>query len=69
MTLGGTGKENGDRHPKIGNHVNLGAGSTVLGESMSVYICTLYSVIAYLLHAYTTASTNIYNSYTSIHLH
>lgn len=27
-----TGKESGDRHPKIGNHVNLGAGSTVLGN-------------------------------------
>lgn len=32
VTLGGTGKECGDRHPKIGNLVNLGSGSTVLGN-------------------------------------
>ncbi len=32
VTLGGTGKETGDRHPKIGNFVSLGAGCTVLGN-------------------------------------
>mmetsp|Transcript_5737 Transcript_5737/g.8158 ORF Transcript_5737/g.8158 Transcript_5737/m.8158 type:complete len:304 (-) Transcript_5737:595-1506(-) len=32
VTLGGTGKERGDRHPKIGNNVVLGAGATVLGN-------------------------------------
>jgi serine O-acetyltransferase len=32
VTLGGTGKESGDRHPKIGNGVLLGAGATVLGN-------------------------------------
>ena len=32
VTLGGTGKENGDRHPKIGHGVLLGAGATVLGN-------------------------------------
>jgi len=32
VTLGGTGKERGDRHPKIGDNVVLGAGSTVLGN-------------------------------------
>ncbi len=32
VTLGGTGKEGGDRHPKIGNGVLLGAGATVLGN-------------------------------------
>jgi serine O-acetyltransferase len=32
VTLGGTGKESGDRHPKIGNGVLLGTGSTVLGN-------------------------------------
>jgi serine O-acetyltransferase len=31
VTLGGTGKERGDRHPKIGNGVLLGAGAKVLG--------------------------------------
>lgn len=32
VTLGGTGKENGDRHPKIGNGVLIGAGAKVLGN-------------------------------------
>ncbi len=30
-TLGGTGKERGKRHPTVGNHVVIGAGSKVLG--------------------------------------
>ena len=32
VTLGGTGKEMEDRHPKIGNGVLLGAGATILGN-------------------------------------
>ncbi|CAN0585775.1 unnamed protein product, partial [Ectocarpus sp. 12 AP-2014] len=32
VTLGGTGKEDGDRHPKIGDGVMLGAGAKVLGN-------------------------------------
>ncbi len=32
VTLGGTGKEEGDRHPKIGNGVLIGAGAKVLGN-------------------------------------
>ncbi len=32
VTLGGTGKEGADRHPKIGNGVLIGAGATVLGN-------------------------------------
>lgn len=32
VTLGGTGKESGDRHPKISSGVLLGAGSIVLGN-------------------------------------
>ncbi|MFC1748304.1 serine O-acetyltransferase [Pseudomonadota bacterium] len=32
VTLGGTGKDSGDRHPKVGNGVLLGAGSKVLGN-------------------------------------
>ncbi len=32
VTLGGTGAEQGDRHPKVGNGVLLGAGATVLGN-------------------------------------
>lgn len=34
VTLGGTGKEGQDRHPKIGNGVLLGAGAKVLGNIM-----------------------------------
>ncbi|OUD10707.1 serine O-acetyltransferase [Marivivens niveibacter] len=32
VTLGGTGKEDEDRHPKIGNGVLIGAGASVLGN-------------------------------------
>jgi serine O-acetyltransferase len=31
VTLGGTGKERGKRHPTIGNHVVIGAGAKILG--------------------------------------
>jgi len=32
VTLGGTGKDKGDRHPKIGDGVLIGAGASVLGN-------------------------------------
>lgn len=32
VTLGGTGKEKGKRHPTIGNNVTLGAGAILLGK-------------------------------------
>ena len=32
VTLGGTGKESGDRHPKIGRDVLIGAGTQILGN-------------------------------------
>jgi serine O-acetyltransferase len=32
VTLGGTGKERGKRHPTLGNHVVVGAGAKVLGD-------------------------------------
>lgn len=32
VTLGGTGKEDGDRHPKIGSGVMIGAGAKILGN-------------------------------------
>eukprot|EP00934_Nitzschia_sp_Nitz4_P004662 Nitzschia sp. Nitz4//scaffold335_size18684//5600//7308//NITZ4_008769-RA/size18684-augustus-gene-0.11-mRNA-1//1//CDS//3329548273//4652//frame0 len=32
VTLGGTGKQNGDRHPKVGPHVLIGAGASILGN-------------------------------------
>ncbi|MEQ1673390.1 MAG: serine O-acetyltransferase, partial [Hyphomicrobium sp.] len=31
VTLGGSGKETGDRHPKIGENVLIGAGAKILG--------------------------------------
>jgi len=34
VTLGGTGKERGKRHPTIGNNVVIGAGAKVLGNIM-----------------------------------
>ena len=39
VTLGGTGKETGDRHPKIGANVMIGAGAKVLGN-ISVGNCS-----------------------------
>ena len=39
VTLGGTGKADGDRHPKIGNEVLIGAGAKVLGN-ISVGCCS-----------------------------
>ncbi|KAL1537239.1 Diamine acetyltransferase 1 [Salvia divinorum] len=32
VTLGGTGKDGGDRHPKIGDGVMIGAGAKILGN-------------------------------------
>jgi serine O-acetyltransferase len=32
VTLGGTGKERGKRHPTLGNHVVVGTGAKVLGS-------------------------------------
>ena len=34
VTLGGTGNEPGDRHPKIGSHVQIGVKATILGEEI-----------------------------------
>jgi len=39
VTLGGTGKEIGDRHPKIGRCVMIGAGAKILGN-ISVGYCS-----------------------------
>ena len=39
VTLGGTGKIRGDRHPKIGNNVLIGAGAKILGN-ISVGECS-----------------------------
>lgn len=40
VTLGGSGKEGGDRHPKIGCNVLIGAGAKVLGN-IRIGDCTL----------------------------
>jgi serine O-acetyltransferase len=32
VTLGGTGKETGQRHPMVGHHVVIGAGAKILGR-------------------------------------
>jgi serine O-acetyltransferase len=32
VTLGGTGKEQGKRHPTVGNHVVIGTGAAILGN-------------------------------------
>lgn len=32
VTLGGTGKETGDRHPKVGDNVLIGANASILGN-------------------------------------
>lgn len=32
VTLGGTGKAGGDRHPKVGNGAVIGAGAKILGN-------------------------------------
>ena len=41
VTLGGTGKADGDRHPKIENGVLIGAGAKVLGNIRIGYCCRI----------------------------
>ncbi len=49
VTLGGTGKEDGDRHPKIGNGVLIGAGAKVLGN-IHVGHCSRIAAGSVVLH-------------------
>jgi len=49
VTLGGTGKEDGDRHPKIGNGVLIGAGAKVLGN-ITVGNCSRIAAGSVVLH-------------------
>jgi serine O-acetyltransferase len=49
VTLGGTGKEDGDRHPKIGNGVLIGAGAKVLGN-IHIGHCTRIAAGSVVLH-------------------
>ncbi len=49
VTLGGTGKEEHDRHPKIGNGVLIGAGAKVLGN-ITVGDCSRIAAGSVVLH-------------------
>ena len=39
VTLGGTGAEAADRHPKIGDHVQIGVKATILGAHTGCFSC------------------------------
>jgi serine O-acetyltransferase len=49
VTLGGTGKEDGDRHPKIGNNVMIGAGAKILGN-LNIGHCSRVAAGSVVLH-------------------
>ncbi|MEM6676984.1 MAG: serine O-acetyltransferase [Pseudomonadota bacterium] len=49
VTLGGTGKEGGDRHPKIGDGVLIGAGAKVLGN-ITIGKCSRVAAGSVVLH-------------------
>lgn len=49
VTLGGTGKEDGDRHPKIGDGVLIGAGAKVLGN-INIGRCSRIAAGSVVLH-------------------
>lgn len=49
VTLGGTGKEDEDRHPKIGDGVLIGAGAHVLGN-ISIGHCSRVAAGSVVLH-------------------
>lgn len=49
VTLGGTGKEDGDRHPKIGHGVMIGAGAKILGN-IQIGCCSRIAAGSVVLH-------------------
>lgn len=49
VTLGGTGKESGDRHPKIRHGVLIGAGAKVLGN-IEIGNCSRIAACSVVLH-------------------
>ncbi len=58
VTLGGTGKEDGDRHPKVENGVLIGAGAKILGN-ISIGCCARIaagSVVLKSVPAHTTVA-------------
>lgn len=56
VTLGGTGKSEGDRHPKIGRGVLLGAGAKVLGN-IKIGDCSRVASGSVVLHDVPAART------------
>ncbi|MFD1511070.1 serine O-acetyltransferase [Lacimonas salitolerans] len=56
VTLGGTGKEEEDRHPKIGNGVLIGAGAKVLGN-IRIGECSRIAAGSVVLHDVPPKST------------
>jgi len=49
VTLGGTGKETGDRHPKVRHGVMIGAGAKILGN-IEIGACSLIAAGSVVLH-------------------
>ncbi|HHI82822.1 MAG TPA: serine O-acetyltransferase [Rhizobiales bacterium] len=49
VTLGGTGKDHGDRHPKVGDFVLIGAGASILGN-ITVGSCSRIAAGSVVLH-------------------
>ena len=49
VTLGGTGKDDGDRHPKIADGVLIGAGAKVLGN-ITIGECSRIAAGSVVLH-------------------
>ncbi len=56
VTLGGTGKESGDRHPKVGSGVMIGAGAKILGN-IEIGSCARIAAGSVVLHAVPSAVT------------
>ncbi len=56
VTLGGTGKEDGVRHPRIGNGVMIGAGAKILGN-IEVGECSRIAAGSVVLHDVPRGST------------
>jgi serine O-acetyltransferase len=56
VTLGGTGKETGDRHPKVRRGVLIGAGAKILGN-IEVGACSKVAAGSVVLHAVPAKST------------
>ena len=50
VTLGGTGKEIGDRHPKVRSGVLIGAGAKILGN-IEIGCCSRVAAGSVVLHA------------------